>query len=424
MNTDQRYDVIIVGAGISGLTAALRCENAGYRTLLLESDSEVGGRVRSDKVDGFTLDRGFQVIIDSYEKAEELLDFQKLDLCRFAPGARIFDDKGSFKVADPLRRPADSISTSLSRVGSISDKWNILKLAKELQRKNLPDLFSDDGQSTMNYLRLKGFSDRMIENFFRPFFGGIFLERDLKTSSSMFRFVFRNFSLGHACLPAKGMGEIPLFIKSKLANTELRTNFKVKTIYHTPHVELEDGTRFACRKIILACNPEKLLPQLAHELRWNGTITQYFQSSKNAPAMKGMIGLDVRNSSPINNFARHDEISPELAPPDRGLWSVTLRTDSDPSDTAKALSQILKTKSGEFKFIRSYEIGHALPVVDRPKLSIPPEQTQITEHIHLAGDFLTNASIDGAMRAGEAAAVAVSETLEVRDNPGKSSVVD
>jgi protoporphyrinogen oxidase len=413
MKNETQYDVIIVGAGIAGLVAAMKCEEAGCTVLLIESDSEVGGRVQTDTVDGYTLERGFQVLIDTYEKAKEILDFEALDLQRFEPGAKIFDDRGSFSIADPTRKIAALPFTALSRVGSLSDKIKMLNLSKLLQTKKLNEIFEEEQQTTIDYLRNYGFSERIIENFFRPFFGGIFLERDLTTDAAMFRFVFRNFSKGSACIPAKGMGEIPKQLKTKLKSTAIRLNTKVAKINQTPSVELKDGSIITAKKVIIASSPDKLLPQMDHLISWKHTTTMYFSGEKSLPSMTRTIGLDARSGSSVNNYARHDEVVPLSAPADRSLWSVTVRTNESPQTVKKDLAKILNIDDSQLEFLKQYEIKHALPEVDRPALTIPAEQTQITEHIHLAGDYLTNASIDGAMRAGEKAAKAIVETLEV-----------
>lgn len=415
MEHKNHYDVIIVGAGVAGLTAALKCEESGYSTLLIDTDTDVGGRVQTDEIEGFTLERGFQVLIDTYEKANELLDFDLLNLQKFQPGARIYDENGSFSIADPIRKLSALPSTALSRVGSLSDKLKMLQLSRKLQAKSVAEVFEGERQSTLNYLRDFGFSDKIIENFFRPFFGGIFLERELTTDAAMFRFVFRNFSKGSACIPAKGMGEIPKQLRDKLKSTEVRLNSKVVKINQDPSIELEDGSIIESHKIIIACSPDNLLPQIDQPLSWNRTTTMYFSGKKDLPHLNGMIGLDARQKSSINNFARHDEVIADCAPFDKSLWSVTLRGECSSDEVKKDLAALLQIDKGDFEFLKLYHIEYALPIVEKPALDLPAEQTQLTQHIHLAGDYLTNASIDGAMRSGESASRAVSETLDVME---------
>jgi len=413
MKNENQYDVIIVGAGVAGLVAAKKCEEKGYTTLLVDADGDVGGRIQTDTVDGFILERGFQVLIDTYEKAEELLDFEALSLQRFEPGAKIYDEKGSFSIADPLRKVSALPSTALSRVGSFSDKLKLLSLSKKLQSNSLIEVFEGKRQTTLDYLTDYGFSDKIIQNFFKPFFGGIFLERELSTDAAMFRFVFRNFSEGSACIPAKGMGEIPNQLKSDLKTTEIRLHTQVSKVNQDPSIELTDGSVIKTKKIIIATNPDLLLPQIDHPIVWNHTTTMYFGGEKSLPSMNCTLGLDARKNSSVNNFARHDEVVPKCAPSDRSLWSVTLRGTQEPEEVKSDLAELLHVKADQLHFIKQYKIPHALPRVDSPALTLPPEQSMLTEHIHLAGDYLTNASIDGAMRSGEIAAMAVSETLDV-----------
>jgi phytoene dehydrogenase-like protein len=413
MKNETQYDVIIVGAGVAGLVAAKKCEEAGLSTLLVEADEEVGGRIQSDRIDGFTLERGFQVLIDTYEKARELLNFEALDLQKFEPGAKIYDEEGSFSIADPLRKVSALPSTALSRVGSLSDKFKLLSLSKKLQSKSLTEVFEGKRQSTLDYLSDFGFSEKIIHNFFKPFFGGIFLESELSTDAAMFRFVFRNFSKGSACIPAKGMGEIPSQLKGGLKTTEIRLSTKVAKVNQDPSIELKDGTVIKTQKIIIACNPDYLLPQIDQPIVWNHTTTMYFGGEKSLPSMNRTIGLDARINSSINNFARHDEVVLQSAPSDRSLWSVTARGAQKQQEVQRDLAMLLNVQSDDLQFLKQYDIPNALPQVDSPALTLPPEQSMVTEHIHLAGDYLTNASTDGAMRSGEIAAMAVTETLEL-----------
>ena len=413
MKNETQYDVIIVGAGVAGLVAAKKCEGSGLSTLLIDADGKLGGRVQTDKIEGFTLERGFQVIIDTYEKAKEILDFEALSLQKFEPGAKIYDEKGSFSIADPLRKASALPSMLLSRVGSFSDKLKMLSLSRKLQSYSLTEVFQGKRQTTLDYLREFGFSEKIIHNFFKPFFGGIFLERNLSTDAAMFRFVFRNFSKGNACLPAKGMGEIPNQLRDYLHKTEIKLKAKIAKVNHEPSVEFDDGSTLSARKIIIACNPAPLLSQIDHPIVWNHTTTMYFSGEKSLPSMNRTIGLDARIESSINNFARHDEVVPQSAPSDRSLWSVTVRGAQKPKEVQRDLADLLKILPKELQFLKQYNIPYALPRVESPALTLPPEQSMVTEHIHLAGDYLTNASIDGAMRSGEIAAMAVTETLDL-----------
>ena len=204
----QSEEIIIIGAGLSGLACAIALQEAGARPLLLEAADGPGGRVRTDEVDGFLLDRGFQVYLDAYPTAGELLDLPKLDLRAFEPGALVFRAGKLHRVIDAFRRPKELLNSALAPIGSLFDKARVGRLRFSLMRKPIETIAESRDVSTEQYLRDFGFSSTIIDRFFRSFYGGIFLERELGTSSRMFEFTFKMFSQGSATLPAQGMGQI------------------------------------------------------------------------------------------------------------------------------------------------------------------------------------------------------------------------
>ena len=161
--------IIIVGAGVAGLVAAQHCEEAGYTPLVLEADSRAGGRVKTDPVQGFLLDQGFQVLLTEYQEAQRYLDFAKLDLHYFQAGAMVFSEGRSFRFGDPLRDPSLIGSALFSPIGSLMDKFKLWRLAQELQSIPREKVFDHQGQTTLAFLQERGFSKRIIDQFFRPF---------------------------------------------------------------------------------------------------------------------------------------------------------------------------------------------------------------------------------------------------------------
>ncbi len=416
MDKDQaEYDIAIVGAGLAGLAAAVECERKGFSVLLLESTDRVGGRIKTDEVEGFKLDHGFQVLLTAYEKANEVFDMQALRLQEFASGALITDGSGSFAIADPLRDKGKMLEMTFSRVGSIKDKIKMWQLTRKLQKRGSDEVFDGEAQSTMHYLQSLGFSARIISNFFQPFFGGIFLERELATPAAMFRYVFRYFALGGAGLPANGMQALPEQLASRLHKTELRLKSGVESVSQEGVLGLKSGENIVAKKVIIACDPKRILPQMDQQMEYRSTITIYFAGSDKLKGMKRTIGLDARRSSPINNYCRLDEVQPGYAPAGQSLWSVTVRDGAQSThlQVAEALAGLLRCKPGDLRHIKTYRIAYALPVVAMPRNDIPAEQTQLGSHVYLAGDYLLNGSIDAALRSGLRAAEAVTETLEL-----------
>lgn len=161
----------MVGAGVAGLVCAKELVGLGKDVLLVEASDRVGGRVQTDEVDGFLLDRGFQVFIEAYPSVKRQLDYEALELQPFWPGALVRADKGFHTVADPFRRPQDLLKGLLAPIGSFADKLKVAALRFATTSKSLSKLFAAPETDTLTHLKkTKGFSDQMINRFFRPFY--------------------------------------------------------------------------------------------------------------------------------------------------------------------------------------------------------------------------------------------------------------
>ncbi len=220
-------DVLIVGAGLAGLCCARRLQSQGIRFQILEASDAVGGRIRTDYVEGFRLDRGFQVFLTSYPEARQSLDYQALRLRPFQPGALVRYGGRFHELSDPWRRPLASLGSLISPIGSLGDKLRVARLRARVLKGSIEDRFYDPELTTLGALQDDGFSASMIDRFFRPFLGGIFLDAELRTSSRMFQFVFRMVSLGSVCLPADGMEAIPRQLASALPPGSIRLGARV-----------------------------------------------------------------------------------------------------------------------------------------------------------------------------------------------------
>jgi len=399
--------IYIVGAGISGLVAALELEQAGYSPILVEASDRVGGRMKTDEVSGFLLDHGFQVLNTAYPEAKRYLDFSSLHLKTFDPGAIILEGNSSYIITDPLRNPLKLVGMAFSKVGTFLDKLKIFTLTQELKKKSADDIFASPSLTTLEYLKNYGFSDHIITHFFTPFFRGIFLEKELTTSSRMFEFVFKMFSQGQAAIPAKGMGRIPEQLQQRLTKTKILFNCPVLSLEGST-LKLEDGTQMKADRILVAVQPDKIMKQLQGQFDPPKKVINLYFSSPKSILGRPMIGLVVGDRV-INNLVCMEEVSEAYAPEGKSLLSVTVLESNLPEkELIKKVQAELEEISGQkaelFKHLKTYNITHALPQVGDMKYSIPATECKIHDHIFLAGDYLLHGSINAAMTSGRIAA--------------------
>ena len=406
---DQK--IYIIGAGISGLVAAIELEKAGFTPVILESSGEIGGRMKTDSVDGFLLDHGFQVLNTAYPEAKKYLDYSQLNLKMFDPGAVIFEGNKFYIITDPLRNPLQIVGMALSKVGTFLDKVKLFTLTQELKKKSNEEIFNMPSVPTLQYLKEYGFSDLIIGNFFKPFFRGIFLEKHLNTSSRMFEFVFKMFALGNAAIPAKGMGEIPEMLRRQLSKTQIYFNSPVKQVIGKS-IHLGNEDIIEADRIIIATQPDLVMPQLQGQFPPAQKVINLYFSLQRSFMARPMIGLLSGEGHLVNNLVFMDDVSDAYSPKDRSLLSVTvLETTLSEKELIKAvqaeLEHISGVKADYFKFIKSYYINYALPAADDLKYSIASTECKIIDHVYLAGDYLLNGSINAAMTSGRIAAEAV-----------------
>ncbi len=405
--SEERF--VIVGGGAAGLIAARTLEAAGHAPLLLEAADALGGRLRTDEVDGFLLDRGFQVLLTEYPEVKRYLDLEALDVQAFRPGGHVHLRQQHFRFADPLREPAQLFRSALSPVGTLNDKIHLAQLGFRLMRISPEECFRGYGQqATIDYLWEYGFSEQIVERFFRPFFGGIFLEQKLVTPAAMFRFLLKMFAQGNAVLPAGGIEAVPRQLAGQLSRTEVRLDTRV-TAVHDNALVLADGTRVPGRAIIVACAPHALFPQLAgDEPQWKSTTNLYFYSSRRLKENR-LINLVADPTSTINTFCVLDEVAPTYKLRNQGgsLLSISLKECPDTDSLAQAEQDLLRhtrLPNDALRFLKRYDVQQALPRLDAVAYQYHPTQARLIDRVFLAGDQQLNGSLDAAMRSGRLAA--------------------
>ena len=402
-------DVIVVGAGLAGLACAVRLHESGHRVRIFEASDGVGGRIRTDNVDGFLLDRGFQVYLDAYPEAGKFLDLDALDLRPFEPGALVWKRGDLRSVQDVFRKPSAFLSSAFAPIGSIWDKLLVAKLRFHLLRKPVSEIWQGPEMTTSDYLRKFGFSDRIIDDFFRSFYGGIFLEDLLVTSSRLFEFTFKMFSSGSAALPNAGMQAIPEQLAARLPADAIKLNRHVDSIADD-HIMIDD-TRFEADHIVLATDGATAARLLAEEsqLRWNSTSCLYFAADE-APIAKSIIALHGDRDGLIHNLCVPSAVAPGYAPDGKALISVSvIGNQEDNADLTRTIESELVEWFGEkaesWKHLRTEHIPQSLPV------DPPGNEAEICRRgsIWVCGDHTRSGSIEGAIISGLEVADSISE---------------
>lgn len=408
----MRPDVIVVGAGLAGLACARVLHRSKLRVQVLEASEAVGGRVRTDSVDGFLLDRGFQVFLTAYPEAQEVLDYGALELKRFFPGALVWKAGRLHLVADPFRRPLRALASLFNPVGTLADKLHVLDLRQQSEAGTLEDVWHRRQKSSEVYLRDVGFSEDMLESFLRPFFSGIFLERALTTSSRMLEFVFRMFSQGDAALPARGMGAIPAQLAAKFPWGMVKPDTRVEEVWGH-RVKLASGERVEADAVVVATEApaaEELLLGMPPR-RMNGVTCLYFAAPE--PPVRGpYLVLDGEGRGPVNNLAVLSEVAPSYAPPGQALVSVSVLEVAEDLEALEArvreqLSGWFGAAVARWRLLRTYVLPHALPAQPPEALVEPHRPVRLSPGLYVCGDSRENASIQGALVSGRRAAEAL-----------------
>lgn len=413
--------VAIIGAGLAGLACARTLEQSGIDWVLFEASDAVGGRVRTDLVDGYRLDRGFQVFLTAYREAGEVLDYPSLQLRPFYAGALLHDGAGFTRIASPLRHPVAAIRSLASRTVTALDAARLAPMALAASRSAMIEPGTPEG-STIALLRRMDLGKRLVDGFFRSFFGGVFLDRTLETDASQFRFVFSSFARGDTVVPAQGMGAIPAQIAAALPGAKFLLRTPIAGFTRNGRgfrLQPGSGEAHAADAIVIATdmNAANALDARVPLRHWQHTTTLYYGCElSNLPAQmhEPILLLDGSGQGPVNHAACLSSVAREYAPPGRALVALNLvETDwaqeSMPAVQGRVVQQMERWFGAGamrgWQLLRTDRIPRALPRQHTPDLQERPAAT-LDDGLYLAGDHVTDASIDGALRSGRHAAEA------------------
>jgi len=439
INIPEETDVVIIGGGLAGLAAALELTKRKKSFVLLEATDEFGGRARTEEIDGFLLDVGFAIYLSSYEECARVFDREELDLRKFYAGADVRYERKFYRVADPFRHVSDAIPSLLPehKIGSTFDKILVGLVRFQTLLFRMDPLKRLGGETILERLEKFGFSDLMIDSFFRPFLGGIFFNPELTTDSRLFDFVMRSLALGENCLPAKGIGALATQLVSKLNKNTLFLNSKVEEIIEnedddssTLSVKLINGINKTVRakKIILAVEgPEcyRLLGTMSEKSDNNtggvGTTCVYFSCDKPYNAKNAILYLDGelyarnnRKKTLVNNCCFPSVVSATYAPEGKHLCSASIIGVPEEQND-ELLAEAVKTELSDwfgadvtksFKMLKVYRIPFAQPT-QTPKAKgsginafEQSCESGVMKNVYLAGDHRDAATFDGALISG------------------------
>lgn len=393
-------EVIIIGAGVAGLAAALRLQDAGISVEILEKSTRPGGRIRTIVKDGFQLDIGFQVLHPNYPELRRYRIWHNLGFSSFRSGALVSNATENKYYSNPVRDLPGFLRSGLKIPFQAGEFLAAVRLFRDALQSEEDFLLLENEISCFDYLRNIGMSLKSIEEFFVPFFGGVFLDPDLQESRGYFLWLFRKFLEGNPGLPMAGMQSLPLALASCL-RPEVKISFhsEVKGIDHG-WVFCRDGRQVRPSYIIDTAGLDK--PEQA----FKGTYNLYFQG----PSEKQIPSCLILNGNPdkeILHFCFPSAIQPSYAPPGKSLCSVTLKNQHlspDPQHILKALSGLFPDLDwNKWDFLDAFKIEKALPTYQQG----PRSFFSRTGNLFSAGDRESYPSINGALRSGREAAEAI-----------------
>lgn len=395
----KKKPVVIIGAGLSGLSCALHLQKRDIPFTIFESQPHVGGRVQSELTSQNQVrDRGFQVLLTSYPELRQVLDLEKLNLKKFNSGALVASRDGGkihkFLLSNPLQHPEDIFSGLFSHTVPFSDKTLVVSL---IAKAHLTKSYDHIGLTTLDFLRKYGFSEQIIELFWRPFLAGVFLDPQLSLPADYFLFLVKCFSSGSVAVPEKGMNEIPQQMARNLMEGTLHLNTPISS-WSANSVTLATGEKIEARAVVAA------FPQKNQSQDFYSVTNYYFKTHHSVATDKWLILCPRNQGFKINNAIAISAVSPSYGSSTETVISVSaLGCEHSPVEIQKELLEILP-ECPDLEITESYEIKKALPK------NFTNVGFEIKEGVYWCGDEWSSPSINGALRSGRLTAEHLTST--------------
>lgn len=407
----SEVDVVVVGGGLAGLAAARRLQRAGMEWLLVEADDRMGGRVATEAVDGFLLDRGFQVLNTAYPRLPSLVDLDALQMGFFTPGLLVRRGASLHRLGHPLRDPVSAPRSALSGLGSVADRLRLAALMTRYAAQSPTRLLSSPEVTTEAALRQAGLSHRVIEELVRPFLSGVFVDRELETSSHVAAMVLRSFVRGRIGVPAQGMAALPAAVAAPLPATRLRTGVSV-TEAAPGRVRTATG-EIRCRAVVVATDPvgaSALLPGLRPPRMH--ALTTYYHAAPVPPIDEPILLIDGDRREIVANTLVISRAAPSYAPAGRHLIATSVvGPDAPPESVVRdELARLYGSPTTDWDHLTTVSLPQALPAAPPPQGRLR-KPVDLGEGLFVAGDHRDSPSIQGALVSGWRTAAAVIKTL-------------
>jgi len=402
----DHVDTAIVGAGIAGLACARRLLQAGQSIAVIEASDGIGGRVRTDIVDGYRLDRGFQVLLTAYPEVQRTLDLEALDMHMFSPGAVAWIDGQGYELGDPFRDPKLLLQTARSPVLPLADKLRILRLRAKVRRGPTRRLLGKPEQTTRERLRSLGFSELAVTRLFEPLFSGIQLDPSLGTSSRMFDIIFRCLSEGDTGVPHNGIGEIAAQLGGTVPQDALLLN-TTATAVTSSEVQTNAGVLKA-DDVVVATEGPAAAQLLGIADPGSNPVSCVWFAADIPPTTTKAIVLDGTASGPVRNVAVMTNVAPSYAPAGRHLVAAACpgTTQADLDGQAKAqLAGWFGNSVETWETLRVDRIEHGQPRQPPPLRA--RKRVKLDDGRWVCGDHRDTGSLQGAMFSGRRTAEAI-----------------